>query len=572
MICASHTGRLLPKVDWATSNPDSCSVFDRQSNNRVSSKTYEDFPQFVYAFASLGRKTGTALSEKSWSKREYPDMFVYYYHTQDVDDNPIVFSMLSTIGADSKPVDILLASPEAIALAEAPIISSEILNYLVSISSSINTGGSFQIRSTRKSGVFSTISFGETSEYRRNYTLRAPLWGVGEHGKSPTSFRYQLDKMITAIKDLQIVANELRNNPSSEQILSIKAIEKRFRDSYNLLLSMPSWKKNNPYDGVSRSALRWDMKSLTSRIEKLLGLTSRRLGMGISQQVKCGLDAILSTKISFGGGVPLSASWDPRTRSGTFKHISSTHRLYFEELSSQDLLGKDIEITDRWIAHDNSLWMPKLIASPRAASFFDSRLASDERVVLRKISAHNENQFYVDGALIIDIMSKKNPQKSKGEQYLRIYEEIPLILSATYNRSGLIHECAMHSGRTSGELENAEIIALAINLYANAACHFKESGHVAEGIGNQKRAYISETKLAWRYVIESILPDIDSHKLEQILSTAESIYSINIRSQQSDSLTPDKVDYLAQMILQMTGQCERSELIEPVARILKRTQ
>jgi len=70
--------------------------------------------------------------------------------------------------------------------------------------------------------------------------------------------------------------------------------ESKFRESYNLLLSMYSWKKDNEYDGVSRAVLRSDMTALGGRIEKLLGLSSRRLGIGVSQQVSIGLDEIYS--------------------------------------------------------------------------------------------------------------------------------------------------------------------------------------------------------------------------------------------------------------------------------------
>ncbi len=569
VICASHTGQLLPKIDWATSNPDNCSAFDRQSNNRVTSKTYEMFPQFTYAFASLGEKSGTAKSEMSWSKREYPPMFVYYYHVKDSNDNPIVFSMLSTIGTDSKPVDVLLASPEALTLAEAPVISSEIVDYLESISDAIRNGGIFKMQSTRKKG-FSNISFGEASRWN-HYTPRGPLWGVGKHGSSPTSFRFQLDKMICAMKDLQIIAKDLKIHPSSEKLISAKESEMKFRTSYNMLLSMHSWKKNNQFDGVSRGVVRGDMKAISARIEKILGLTSRRLGMGISQQVNCGFNEVGSTKLSFGGGLPISATWDPRTRSGTFKHISSTHRLYFEELDFQNLLGKDTVFSGSWKSHDNSTWIPEIIAFPRSASYFDSRLASDERIILKKIKTNSKNEKYIDGALIIDIMSKKNPQKSKGEQYLQIKEETPLILSATYARGDALYECDMHTRNTRAELENPEIIALTVNHYVNAVNHFKESGHDPEGKGGQETPYVSETRRTWKIVLERFLPNLESSEIDSLLSTAKSLYLENTFTQQWGNISNEDARGLAKIILQSTNHIDRSDLIESITRILRKS-
>jgi len=138
------------------------------------------------------------------------------------------------------------------------------------------------------------ITFGESSRYN-SYRLRSYLWGVGEHGRFPTSFRFQLDTMISAMKELQVTAGEPKVHPSSERLISAYESETKFRESYNLLLSMYSWKKNNEHDGVSRAVLRSDMTTLGGRIEKLLGLTSRRLGIGVAQQVGCGLDKIYST-------------------------------------------------------------------------------------------------------------------------------------------------------------------------------------------------------------------------------------------------------------------------------------
>ncbi|TFH00258.1 MAG: hypothetical protein E4H14_19860 [Candidatus Thorarchaeota archaeon] len=288
IICTSYTGRLIPRIDWTTSNLYDCSVFDRQSNIRISNKTYERFPHFSYAFSS----PEDISSEQSSSKREYPGMFVYYFHTKDDYYPPLVFSMLSTTGTDSKPNDILLASPEALSLAEAPIISHEVIEYLENISEAIRNGETFNIQSSRKKG-FTCITFGESSRYN-SYRLRSSLWGVGEHGRTPTSFRFQLDTMISAMKELQVTAGELKVHPSSERIVSAHESETKFRESYNLLLSMYSWKKSNEYDGVSRAVLRSDMTTLGGRIERLLGLTSRRLGIGVSQQVHSGLDEIYS--------------------------------------------------------------------------------------------------------------------------------------------------------------------------------------------------------------------------------------------------------------------------------------
>jgi hypothetical protein len=288
MVCTSHTGRLIPRIDWTTSNLYDCSVFERQSNIRVSSVPYERFPQFSYAFSGHRDES----SEQSDLKQEYPDMFVYYFHTKEDIYPPLVFSMLSTFGTDSEPNDVLLASPEVLSLAEAPIISQEIIEYLENISDAIRNGETFNIQSYRKKG-FTCINFGESTRYN-SYRLRSSLWGVGEHGRSPTSFRFQLDTMTSAMKELQVTAEELKVHPSVEKVISAHESETKFRESYNLLLSMYSWKKDNEYDGVSRAVLRSDMTALGGRIEKLLGLSSRRLGIGVAQQVHSGLDEIHS--------------------------------------------------------------------------------------------------------------------------------------------------------------------------------------------------------------------------------------------------------------------------------------
>ena len=164
--------------------------------------------------------------------------------------------------------------------------------YLENISDAIRNGETFNIQSSRKKG-FTCITFGESSRYN-SYRLRSSLWGVGEHGRTPTSFRFQLDTMISAMKELQVTAGELKVHPSSERVISAHESETKFRESYNLLLSMYSWKKDNEYDGVSRAVLRSDMTALGGRIEKLLGLSSRRLGIGVAQQIHSGLDEVHS--------------------------------------------------------------------------------------------------------------------------------------------------------------------------------------------------------------------------------------------------------------------------------------
>ncbi len=563
IFCASHTGRLIPKVDWASSHPDNCPVFDRQSNNRKPSRTFNDFPNFKYAFASLGLESGTAKEGKSLSIREYPEMYVYYYRTKDTDNNSVILTLLSTVGADSSINDIFLATPEALTLAEAPIISSEVIDYLGKISNAISRGEEFRIPSTRKKGGGVTVfTFGEIPSSANNYRTRGILWGVGAHGSSPSTFRFQLNEMIQTMKELKVIASDLKIHPSSDKIQYAYETEKRFRKSYNMLLSMPFWKKDNEFDGISRSVVTGQMKTLATCIEKLLGLTSRRLGMGAVEQIAIGFNEVSTSAAYYGGGIPIPAKWDSRTRNGTFKHIASSHRLYFDELSSRNLVRHDTEFSSIWQSQDDAIWIPNLIAAPRAASYFDSRLASDERTLLKKIKRSPAGEKYIDSAFVIDIISKKNPQKSSGEKYLEIADETALVLSHTYTRNNAFYEFDTQTRNEGLVLEIPEIVALAAYNYANAMKHFKESGHASKGRGNQKAVYISETRGTWKYVIERCLPILEPSRIGSFLSEVDSLFT-------EGNISHSDAKSLSTRILQMTGQSERGFIVESMVSILR---
>ncbi|MDF1538784.1 MAG: hypothetical protein P1Q69_07765 [Candidatus Thorarchaeota archaeon] len=557
-------------MNWNTLYPGKCHAFDRESNSRIPSVTYEDFPQFTSAFASLGVESGTAQQGKTWSLREYPDMFVYYYQTRDSNNNNLQISMLSIVGTNSEPIDIFLATPEALAYAEAPIISNEIVNYLENISKVIQKGAELQIPSTRRKNEFSTIDFGLVVNYNsaRN---RGPLWGVGEYGTSPTSFRYQLDRMIQSIKDLQELAKTLKNQPSRNTLLKAKRTEKRFRKSYNLLLSMPFWAKDNEHDGISRGAVRGKMKVLATRIEKILGLSSRRLGMGVAEQVSIGLNEVAMFSGEYGGGVPISRKWDDKTRMGTFKHLSSSHRLCYEELASHNLLHKDAAFSGIWKGYDEAIWVPVPIAAPRGPSFFDSQLASDERTLLLNVENGTNNRIIINGGLILDILSKKNPHKSFGEKHLRIYDNTSLVLSSTYTRGGAFFEYDTRVSNRNSVLTNSEIVALAISRYVRAEEQFIQSGHIQEGEGNQRSVYISETRRIWLNVICRILPNLDPQRLEVLLSSAETIFSDSLNKEGSRIILDSNLELLGKTIVRLTGSKRQHSKLESVMKILQQS-
>jgi hypothetical protein len=554
IICASHTGRLIPKMNWKSLYPYNCPAFDRQSNSRNPSETYKTFPQFCNAFSSLGIESGIAKHGSEWSMREYPEMFVYYYQTKDSKNVYHQVAMLSVLTENSESMDVFLATPDALTLAEAPIITSEFINYLEEISGAIRDGSKFRFPSTRVKNKDIVIDFVARGSRTRD---TRPLWGVGDFGTSFTSFRYQLDKMIHSMKELQTFAKTLKNMPSADILMKIERAETDFRSSYDLLLAMPFWVKDNEHDGISRSVVRKQMKALAARIENFLGLSSRRLGMGVAEQVGIGINQVSKHNNEHAGRIPIPYQWDDKTRMGTFKHVSSSHRLYYEELISQKLLHEDANFLGPWRANDGAKWIPRIIAFPRGASFFDSQLASDERTLLLKIKNRNEP----DCGIILDIMSKKNPQKSVGEEHLCIHDNSSLVLSSTYPREGFFVEYDTRLPDRNSVLSRAEIIALAMNHYIKAEDRFLDSSHVIEGIGNQRSKYISETKETWLDITSKILPRFSRQKLGNLLSSIESRSAGN-------TLPKPITDLLAKSIVTITSE---PKAFDSVIRILEQS-
>lgn len=373
-----------------------------------------------------------------------------------------------------------------------------------------------------------------------------------------------MEKYRTCAEEgIEVIQKGDLENPSSIHILNeVSLYSKKYKEAMDDFMELD----NDLSSKTQRNALRSFMKY----IGRLTGGISLQVGRMIERHLRSSSIWLNQSIHEWKHGTnPLISSWDCATAQGYFSTLASLDRIRFSQLRRAGLLASSATLTDSkgWRSINNGIWVDMTGDSPAGQTFSDPRLAFDSRSIIAEVIRFSDCEV-INQTFLSDIHSKAREYgaKASGEEHWAHKGAKDTFVNTAFSYNTYLEDQIRTISSNYNSIipvSSVELITHLVKEYAYASQNFNLSGHKKGTQGVASIAYIRETKIANRRMIQTLLPKQLSVEIDCILDDTERLFQESERSVIQTGLRE-----IAKRILELTKTPKTPEKIKAVTLIL----